>query len=52
MLESKEWLLLSGVLSIIVGSVGGVNQTKLKRLLGYSIIVSFGYITLGLIVGG
>lgn len=42
---------ISGILSILVGSIGGINQTKIKRLLGYSGIVGIGYMMIGLIPG-
>lgn len=49
--ESDSILLLSGVLSIIVGSIGALNQTKLKRMLGYSAIGHMGFILVGIGVG-
>jgi len=36
------------ILSIILGSVGALYQTKIKRLLAYSAIANLGYILLGL----
>lgn len=42
---------ISGILSILVGSIGGINQTKIKRLLGYSGIVGIGYMMIGLMPG-
>ena len=44
-------LLMSGVLSIIVGAIGALNQSKIKRLLGYSAIGHMGFILLGLSTG-
>lgn len=41
-------LLASGILSIIIGSFGGIYQTKLKRLLAYSTINNMGFVLLGL----
>jgi len=35
------------ILSIIIGTIGSLNQTKFKRLLGYSGISHMGYILLG-----
>ena len=40
-----------GVLSIIYGAVGALNQTKIKRLLAYSGIGHMGFIILGVGVG-
>ena len=42
------FLLYFGVGSIIIGSLGGLNQTKIKRLLAYSSISHLGFTILGL----
>nr|YP_009905964.1 NADH dehydrogenase subunit 2 [Spirocodon saltatrix]QLH56857.1 NADH dehydrogenase subunit 2 [Spirocodon saltatrix] len=47
---SLEMLLLSGVGSIIIGSLGALNQNKLKRLIGYSGISHMGFVVLGLAI--
>ena len=44
-------VLWEGVLSIIYGAVGALNQTKIKRLLAYSGIGHMGFIILGVGVG-
>jgi len=44
-------IILSGVLSIIVGSIGALNQTKLKRMLAYSAIGHMGFMLVGIGVG-
>ena len=44
-------LLLSGILSIVVGSIGALNQTKLKRMLAYSAIGHMGFMLIGLGAG-
>lgn len=44
-------LLASGVMSLIVGCLGGLYQTKIKRLLAYSTINNVGFILLGLSLG-
>lgn len=44
-------LLLIGLLSIIVGSIGAINQTKMKRMLAYSGIGHVGYMILGIGIG-
>lgn len=48
---SDEIILLSGVLSIIVGSLGALNQTKLKRMLAYSAIGHMGFMLIGVGIG-
>jgi len=40
-----------GLLSIIVGSIGALNQTKLKRMLAYSAIGHMGFMLIGIGVG-
>jgi NADH-quinone oxidoreductase subunit N len=49
--ELKPLLIVSAVLSIIVGSLGAINQTKLKRLVSYSAIAHMGFMLLGLSTG-
>lgn len=44
-------IIFTGLLSIIVGNIAAVNQTKIKRLLAYSAIAHIGWILLGLGVG-
>ena len=44
-------LILSTLLSIGVGSIGAINQTKIKRLLAYSGIAHMGFILMGFIPG-
>jgi len=38
-------------ITIIVGNVGALNQTSLKRMLGYSGVAQAGYILAGVVVG-
>jgi NADH-quinone oxidoreductase subunit N len=38
-------------LSIIVGSLGAINQTKVKRLIAYSAIAHMGFMLIGLSTG-
>ena len=45
--ELQPILLISGVLSILVGGLGGLNQGKLKRLLAYSGISHVGFLLIG-----
>lgn len=45
-------LLYSGLLSLLVGSLGGIYQTTIKRLIAYSAIGHTGYVLLALYVGG
>ena len=40
------------LLSLIVGTFGALNQTKLKRLLGYSGVNHMGFILIGLLILG
>jgi len=40
-------LLSFSILSIIIGTLGSLNQSKIKRLLGYSGISHMGFIMLG-----
>ena len=40
-----------GLLSIVVGSLGAINQTKLKRLVAYSAIAHVGFMLIGLGIG-
>src|SRR5690606_24189880 len=35
--------------SLIVGSIGGINQTKIKRLIAYSAISHIGFISIALL---
>ena len=44
-------ILFCGVLSIIIGSLGAINQTKIKRLLAYSAIAHIGFMLMGLGIG-
>nr|YP_009734554.1 NADH dehydrogenase subunit 2 [Microzoanthus occultus]QIB71113.1 NADH dehydrogenase subunit 2 [Microzoanthus occultus] len=44
-------LLMGAVFSLIVGSLGALNQTKIKRLLAYSGIGHIGFILWGLEIG-
>ncbi len=41
-------LLYSGVLSVIIGSLGGLNQLSIKRLLAYSAIAQAGFLLYGI----
>nr|CUS58605.1 TPA: NADH dehydrogenase subunit 2 [Podocoryna carnea] len=43
----SDFIMFSSLLSIIIGTVGAFNQTKLKRLLAYSGISHMGFILLG-----
>lgn len=43
----SDFFIICGVLSIVVGSLGAINQTKMKRLLAYSGISHIGFIILG-----
>ena len=47
-LYNSNIILAFSLLSIIIGTLGALNQTKVKRLLGYSGISHMGFIILGL----
>ena len=44
-------LLISGLLSILIGAIGALNQNKIKRLIGYSAIGHTGYLLVGISTG-
>nr|WOE90979.1 NADH dehydrogenase subunit 2 [Aequorea sp. MKL-2023] len=44
---NSNLLLIFSLLSIVIGTLGALNQTKIKRLLGYSGIAHMGFIVLG-----
>lgn len=44
-------LLIIGLISIIVGSLGAINQTKIKRMLAYSGIGHVGFMLIGIGIG-
>lgn len=50
-LEMQPLFILSGIMSIVVGAFGALNQSNLKRLLAYSAIGHMGFIILGVGVG-
>lgn len=50
-LGGGDLVLLAGVISIMVGSIGAINQTKIKRMLGYSGIGHVGFMLIGVGVG-
>lgn len=41
-------ILPAGLLSVVVGTLGALNQTKLKRLVAYSGVSHLGFILIGL----
>lgn len=50
-LGGGDMVLLAGILSILVGSIGAINQTKLKRMLAYSAIGHVGFMLIGVGIG-
>nr|AER54491.1 NADH dehydrogenase subunit 2 [Cyanea capillata] len=48
-LPNSKLVLISTILSLLVGSIGALNQTKIKKLLAYSGIINMGFIFLGLV---
>ena len=49
--EIQPILIISSILSLLIGSIGALNQTKIKRLIAYSAISHVGFILLGIIPG-
>ena len=49
--QLQPLIIISIIFSLIVGSLGAINQNKLKRLLAYSAIGHMGFILIGLIIG-
>jgi NADH-quinone oxidoreductase subunit N len=47
-INAGDPLLIVGLISILVGSIGAINQTKIKRLLAYSAIGHVGFMLLGI----
>lgn len=50
-LGDGEILKLVGILSIFVGSIGAINQTNVKRMLGFSAIGHIGFMLIGIGIG-
>jgi len=48
----SNFLIICSVLSIIIGTIGAVNQTKIRRLLAYSGITHMGFVLLSLSIIG
>nr|UKP87799.1 NADH dehydrogenase subunit 2 [Kophobelemnon sp. ANT59] len=44
-------LLMAGLISLIIGAIGALNQTRIKRLLAYSGIGHIGFVLLGIAIG-
>ncbi len=42
-------IILCAILSLIVGSIGAINQAKIKRLLSYSAISHIGFLLIGIV---
>lgn len=49
-LNLKNLLLISVILSVIIGALGGLNQTSLRKLIAYSSINHLGWILRALII--
>lgn len=47
-INQGETYLMVGIISILVGSIGAINQTKIKRLLAFSAIGHVGFMLLGI----
>lgn len=48
---NTNFILFFSLLSVIIGTMGAINQSKLKRLVAYSAISHIGFITLGFSIG-
>lgn len=44
-------IIIASILSMLIGSIGALNQTKIKRLIAYSAISHIGFILLGILPG-
>lgn len=44
-------IIIAAVLSLLIGSIGALNQAKIKRLIAYSAISHIGFILLGILPG-
>jgi NADH-quinone oxidoreductase subunit N len=52
LIESWQYLIICcAFLSMLIGTLGAINQNKIKRLLAYSSIAHVGYILVGLATG-
>lgn len=51
LISNDSIILICSLLSVVVGSLGAFNQTKIKRLLAYSGISHLGFIVLGISLG-
>jgi NADH-quinone oxidoreductase subunit N len=49
--QLQPFIIFSAIVSVIVGSIGALNQTKFKRLVAYSAIGHTGFILLGIATG-
>lgn len=49
--QTQQILYALSILSMIVGAIGALNQTNIKRILAYSAIGNVGYILMGVIAG-
>lgn len=49
-LTNSSIIVMFSVCSIIIGTMGAINQTKIKRLIAYSGISHMGFIILGFVI--
>lgn len=47
----QELIIISAILSLLIGSLGALNQSKIKRLFAYSAIGHIGFLFIGLATG-
>ena len=49
--ELQPFIIISALLSIFIGSLGAINQSKIKRLVAYSAIAHMGFMLIGVSTG-
>jgi NADH-quinone oxidoreductase subunit N len=49
--ELQPFIIVSAIFSIFIGSLGAINQSKLKRLVAYSAIAHMGFMLIGVSTG-
>ena len=49
--SGNKLILIATIFSLVIGCIGAINQSKIKRLLAYSSIVGMGFILLGINIG-
>nr|YP_010946986.1 NADH dehydrogenase subunit 2 [Sorineuchora bivitta]WGO57743.1 NADH dehydrogenase subunit 2 [Sorineuchora bivitta] len=47
-LDNKSWIMISILMSVIVGSIGGLNQNSIRKMLAYSSINHMGWLLMAM----